>query len=193
MTGYYDKDGDRKVPYKEDSTKGSSLIQPLNYKGDVLTQAWVDSRVLATLSNWLDSKGFYARSMSEVARRPLEVLMEHLVETGQVNVVDDTVVARELLAKRYRVKLNRGGRGGKNVLHNQVLSEQRAELADKVERGSKFNDAQMPQSRKRLPTAEEIARAVEIYHKLEEAERNQSKEEAVSNARESGMIVEDKS
>ena len=45
--------------YKEDSTRGSSLINPLNYKGDVLVQVWVDSRVLATLCRWLDGLVYY--------------------------------------------------------------------------------------------------------------------------------------
>ena len=70
--------GERTEPYKEDSTKGNSLINPLNYKGDVLVQVWVDSRVLATLCGWLDDKGTYTRYMSQVVRRPLEVLVDLL-------------------------------------------------------------------------------------------------------------------
>ena len=70
--------------YVIDSTRGSSMINPTNYKGDVLVQVWVDSRVLATLCKWMDEKGNYSRFMSQAVRRPLEVLAEYLVECGEV-------------------------------------------------------------------------------------------------------------
>ena len=85
---YYDKEGNRKIPYKEDSTKGSSLIQPITYKGDMLTQAWIDSRVIATLVNWMEKNEIYPRTMSEVARRPLEMLVESLVKNGEVQMIE---------------------------------------------------------------------------------------------------------
>ena len=109
--------------YVEDSTRGSAKIDPLNYKDDVLVQVWIDSRVLATLSQYLDLQGEYPRYMSEVVRRPLQALCEALVNQGDVELIDDTAIARDMLSRKYRVNLNKGGRGGRNVIHNQILSE----------------------------------------------------------------------
>lgn len=137
---------DRRVPYKEDSTKGGSrLINPLNYKGDVLVQVWMDSRVLATLCRWLDGSGFHSRFMSQVVRRPLEVLAESMVDNGEVEIVDDTAEARIMLERRFNIDLNRGGKGSKNIAHNVQLSVNRAELADRVGRERKVVDANRPQ------------------------------------------------
>jgi hypothetical protein len=85
------------VPYKEDSTKGGSIIQPLRYKGDVLVQVWIDSRILATLANWLEKNGDYPRFMSEVVRIPLEVIVETVTNNGSVNMIENTVEARNML------------------------------------------------------------------------------------------------
>lgn len=140
----YDKDGNRVAPYKEDSTRGASVLNPVNYKGDVLTQVWIDSRILATLTTWMEKSGTYPRFMSEIVREPLRVFVETLVEGGEIDWVENTVEARGLLNRRFRIDLSRGGRGGRNTLHNQILSEKRAELSDMIKGGSKFNDAQMP-------------------------------------------------
>lgn len=108
-----------------DETRGSSKMNPVKYKGDALVQVWVDSRVLATLSNWLDIEGNFTRFLSEVIRDSLQVLCDSLVENGKAVMIDDTVEARKLLERKYRVNLNPKGRGKKNKLHNIVLSEKR--------------------------------------------------------------------
>lgn len=132
--------GDRKEPYVEDSTVGGSRvgIHPIKYKGDVLTQVWIDSRLLATLSKWLEKEGNYPRYLSEIVKIPLEILVRHLINLGEIDMIDDTSVARDMLRKKYRVKLNPRGRdskviGGRNVLHNQMLSENRKELGGKID------------------------------------------------------------
>ena len=130
--------------YAVDSTKGHSMINPLNYKGDVLVQVWVDSRVLATLCEWLDSKGVYPVYLSQVVRRPLEVLTDVLVNSGEVKLVDDTVEARTILQRRFKVDLSRGGRGTKNVMHNIELSIRRKDLNERVQREKGFNDVEKP-------------------------------------------------
>jgi hypothetical protein len=183
----YDKDGNRQVPYKEDSTKGNSIVKPLNYKGDMLTQTWVDSRVLATLSKWLIDNGYYPRSLSDVARRPLEILVEFLSESGKVEMVQTTHEAREHLSNRYRVNLNRGGRGQKNVLHNQILSDKREELGEKVASGQKFVDVSVPTAKRNLPI--DIDRAVELYKAIQEREGKASSMSAIESMKESGLIV----
>lgn len=129
--------------YKEDSTKGSSVINPLNYKGDVLVQTWVDSRVLATLCKWLDTQGVHSQHMSQVVRKPLEILVAFLVDNGDVSLVDDTLRARNILSTRFGIDLNRGGRGNKNVQHNIVLSSRRQDLSEIV-RLSKGDDINRP-------------------------------------------------
>ena len=188
---YYDKVGERKEPYKEDETRGSSIIQPLNYKCDMLSQAWMDSRVLATLDRWLEKVGYSPRSMSEVARRPLEVLVEHLVETGQVEMIENTAEARLILQTKYRVTLNRGQRAGKNVLHNQILSDRRSELGERVKSGSRFNDAQKPVVNKNQVSEDVLREAVRRFKELEQQDRDRIKDEAIGAAKNSNMIVKE--
>ena len=154
---------ERKNPYAVDSTRGNSLINPLNYKGDVLVQVWVDSRVLATLCKWMDEKGNYSRFMSQAVRRPLEVLAEYLVESGEVEMVDNTADARRLLERRFNVDLNRGGRGEKNVNHNLALSDRRGELGERIRAERKVNDVSRPKSKFISPLT---AEAVRIYNSL---------------------------
>jgi hypothetical protein len=130
--------------YVVDSTKGSSMINPLNYKGDVLVQVWVDSRVLATIVRWMDSKGNYPRFMSQGVRRPLEVLTGFLVDNGEVEMVEDTDEARTILTRRFNIDLNRGGRGTKNVTHNLALSDRRNDLGERIQASSRINDVSRP-------------------------------------------------
>ena len=116
-----------------DSTRGKSPVRdPRNYKGDAYVQVWMDSRVLATLSEWLDAEGRYTRFMSEVVKIPMGILVDYLVESGEINKVDDTSKARELLQRKYRVNLNPYDRGRKNEQHNMLLSSIR-------DRGKKFS------------------------------------------------------
>jgi hypothetical protein len=154
---------ERNKPYAEDSTKGLSLINPLNYKGDVLVQVWVDSRVLATLCRWLDKNEVYSRFMSQVVRRPLEVVADMLVSNGEVEMVDDTAEARALLERRFGVDLSRGGRGTKNTMHNIVLSDRRSELGERIGRGSKFNDANKPKSGRSTLVQDTIDKYKSLY------------------------------
>ena len=110
-----------------DSTRGNSPVKdPRNYKGDAYVQVWMDSRVLATLSEWLDAEGRYTRFMSEVVKIPMGILVDYLVESGEINKVDDTGDARELLQRKYRVNLNPYDRGRKNEQHNMLLSSIRS-------------------------------------------------------------------
>ena len=158
----------REKEYKVDSTKGNSLINPLNYKGDVLVQVWVDSRLLATLCRWMDGKGTYPRFLSHVVKRPLEVLTGFLVDNGEVEIVDDTAAARRMLESRFGLELNKGGRGGKNVLHNLTLSDRRGELGEKIREEKKGTDA-YSQRRIKSPL---LDRAMEVYENLQGVQGN---------------------
>ena len=154
---------EREKEYKADSTRGSSLINPMNYKGDVLVQVWVDSRVLATLCKWLDKAGFYSRFMSQVVRRPLEVVAETLVSNGEVEMVDDTAEARKMLERRFGVDLNRGGRGTKNVMHNVVLSNRREELSERINADKRVDDVSRPRRHSNPITQAAIDKYKELY------------------------------
>jgi|WetSurMetagenome_2_1015567.scaffolds.fasta_scaffold27648_7 hypothetical protein len=173
----YDGEGVRLDPYVVDSTKGSSMIDPINYKGDMLTQAWIDSRIMATLCSWLDKIGFYPKSISDVARRPLEILVEDLVSRGEVKMIADSIQAREMLQHRFRVNLNRGGRGKKNVLHNQVLSTRK-------------------ETDRNNPDQDVLDAAIKIYKELEAKDRHSGSNElvdiAVKAAYSNNAIVVDK-
>ena len=158
--------------YKVDATRGSSMINPERYKGDVLVQVWVDSRILATLSNWLDKKGVITRFMSQVIKEPLRVLVEHLVEDGEVEMVDDTVVARDLLQRKYQINLNPRGRGGKNILHNVVLSDRRKNLGDRLDDTEySVNVPIHTAAGQREALMEQVERAKSIYKDIEQKKR----------------------
>ena len=144
---------------KVDSTKGSSMINPLNYKGDVLVQVWMDSRVVATLAQWLENSGTYPRFMSQAIRRPSEVLVSHLIDEGEVEMVDDTITARSMLQRRFNVDLNRGGRGGKNILHNQVLSDSRTRLTARLQQRTP-DDASVGMGEQKISLSEEELESV---------------------------------
>ena len=120
----------REGQYVEDSTKGMAMMIPRNYKGDVNCQVWLDSRLLATMSIWLDDQGVWTRFMSEVLRESIRTICEYLVDTEQAVMVEDTVEARELLERKYKVNLNPDGRGRRNTINNIKVSEYRAKLAD---------------------------------------------------------------
>ena len=155
--------------YKVDATKGSSLINPERYKGDVLVQVWVDSRILATLSAWLDKKGVITRFMSQVIKEPLRVLVEHLVEDGEVEMVDETIIARDILQRKYHINLNPRGRGGKNILHNIVLSERRKEIGDRLD--DTEPDVNVPIHTAAGQRQALTDQAVKLYNALEEKDR----------------------
>ena len=112
--------------------------------------------MLATLCNWLDKNGTYTRHLSEVTRRPLELLAELLVTNGEVEMVDDTIEARTLLERRYAVNLNASGRGTKNVMHNIQLSVRRDELASFLGK-QQSNDIHTPLRRTSMFTDEDFA------------------------------------
>lgn len=166
---------DRTKPYAEDSTKGQSMINPLNYKGDVLVQVWVDSRVLATLCRWLDKNDCHSRFMSQVVRRPLEVVADMLVSNREVEMVDSTTEARDMLERRFGVDLNRGGRGSKNVMHNLALDDRRDELGERVAKASRFNDVSKPK-RGYSPLAQ---KAIDKYEELYGENRTDSSNKVI--------------
>ena len=159
------RDGGRRK-YMEDSTKGSSLIEPKTFKNDVYVQVWLESRYLATLSNWLDDEGVNTRFMSEVIREGIRVLVDNLVEGNLTLFVTDTEDARSLLFRKYRINLNNNDRGKKNVLHNKVLCDRLG--VRKVE--DNFPD--------------EIKRKLELAHRIgrgevDVEEANRCKDEAI--------------
>ena len=165
-------------PHKKDSTKGKSYIDPIQYKGDVLSQVWVDSRVLATLALWMESQGLYPRFMSDLVREPLTTLVNSLVKNGEVEMVESTSEARDMLTLRFRTNLNRGGRGGKNVLHNKVLTTQREEVADAIRQRDEITSQVRPGRGKHSRIDSELVRqAIEQYKEIEKLEKQQKAHE----------------
>ena len=169
--------------YVEDSTKGGAMMLPRSYKGDVLVQVWIDSRVLATLSLWLDKGGNYTRFMSEIVKDTLRTVQEHLVERGEVEMVDDTAEARDMLERKYRVDLNPSGRGLKNAHHNMLLSEKRKSLGGDVE----YHVPEVSQIRDHVPISRKKSQAIntlandlfERYNKRMRGQREDAKREGM--------------
>jgi hypothetical protein len=160
--------------YAVDSTRGSSLINPINYKGDVLVQVWIDSRMLATITRWMDSKGNYPKFMSQAVRRPLEVLTGFLVDSDEVEMVDDTAEARKMLERRFNIDLNRGGRGTKNVMHNMALSDRRGELGDRIGKEQKIFDVYKPKRVTNQLSSQVIDKYKELFPDNENIEVNRN-------------------
>lgn len=122
----------RRGEYREDCTDGRfSVLNPVRFKGDALVQVWLDSRELATISEWLDKDSYHTRFLSEVVKDGLHILCENIVENGEVEMIEGTAEARTLLEDKYEINLNPNGRGEKNVFHNQILSEKK-----RAERGA---------------------------------------------------------
>lgn len=111
--------------YKEDSTKGRALTMPVSYKGDAYVQVWLDSRMLATISEWLDKNGLITRFLSDVVKFTMEQVLEHIREKGEEDFIETTSVARDILSRKYRVNLNPRDRGKRNVLHNLILDSRK--------------------------------------------------------------------
>jgi hypothetical protein len=192
---------------KENSTKGTALVNPITYKGDVLVQVWCDSRVLATLVRWLEEDGVFPRFMSQVVRRPLEILAAHVVDEGEVEMVDDTAEARGMLERRFGVKLNKGGRGKRNELHNKVLSTKRGAIRASVKEEVDMRSVPTAKTAdgKEIVVTDELkkymkefgvydvytANRLMIQKKMfEENEKKRMMKEEMKRARECGVIVE---
>jgi hypothetical protein len=105
-------------------TRGSGMKEPDSYKKDVLVQVWMDARILATLLNWMEKGENRPKFMSDVVREPIEMLVGRLVDCGEIRMIEDAVYARDLIEKRFKVNLNRGGRGKKNALNNMLFSDE---------------------------------------------------------------------
>lgn len=128
-----------------DSTCGNSAIDPATYKRDVPVQVWLESRHLASLSEWLDK---FARTkyLSDIVADSIRVLVENLIESGEMEMVESPIEAREMLEWKYRVKLplDRGSRGRNNARHNAVLTAKREELGYFKYKRQATNDRDIP-------------------------------------------------
>uniref|UniRef100_A0A6H2A155 Uncharacterized protein n=3 Tax=viral metagenome TaxID=1070528 RepID=A0A6H2A155_9ZZZZ len=129
--------GGRMRDYKLDSTKGKSLVHdPQTYKRDALVQAWIDSRDLATLSEFLDLNGLNTRFLSEVLQHSLRILTDMLKSSGEANYIEDMDIARDMLFRKYRVNLNPTNRGLKNAHHNRILKNRK--VKEFIKEGSSY-------------------------------------------------------
>lgn len=178
--------------FARDKTSGNSVLDPISYKKDVPVQAWVDSRDIATLSEWLDMKG-RTKYLSEVVQEGLRILVNHLVETRVINKVESTAKARELIEWKYRINLGRSKRGRRNALHNQVLT-------DRLSRGeieSKCKDedlelvgeigGEVSEKDKHLLSREKQEELLDIYKKLEQEEMEEAKQRDLEKIKEMNL------
>ena len=152
----------REKGFKEDSTKGKARMIPVNYKGDVIVQAWLDARKLLVLSRWLDKGGYNTQNLSNIIKFTVDEIVEQLISSGMEQKVEYTKDARTLLEDKYRCDLNPSGRGERNMVHNMRLDDIRKGNAYENEKG------QIPAS----STVEKDARsatekALEEYRRME--------------------------
>jgi ElaB/YqjD/DUF883 family membrane-anchored ribosome-binding protein len=102
-------------------------------------------------------------------------------------MVDDTQTAIGMLQNRFKIDLSRGGRGGKNVLHNKILSGRRSELVDILMRE---RDMQANKPMQNQVPQEVIDEAKRIYEELEKSP--QTAQEAIDEAEKSKIALEQK-
>jgi hypothetical protein len=113
--------------YKRDSVRGRCpIIDPVNYKPDTLLQVWIDSRKLVMLDKWLGKNGISTRFMADIGREVLDIVVDQLLATGEVEKVELSRDAMDYLKIKFRkLELNPGGRGKRNIQHNLVLDSRR--------------------------------------------------------------------
>jgi len=169
----------RKQPtYKEDATKGRrTVLNPKTYKGDVMTQVWLDSRMLATLDAWLSDNGVTTRFMSDIVRESMNTLLEFLLKVGDAELINHTTTARDCLQHKFRVNLNQGERGRRNVLHNKILSEGSSDMIRPG--GNTLNVPDQPTERTPYVTTDEQWAAIQNSIKEEEAKEKKEAYEAI--------------
>ena len=156
--GRYKYDSKR---YVEDSTKGTSMLNPVSYKGDALIQAWLDSREVAMISVWLDKGGWGTRYLSDVVKGLFTQVVNTLIEQKQVEVIETTGEARELLEMKYRATLNPGGRGKKNLMHNLVLDSRK--VASVIDREYIADSGRLREYVERKDRVESITDAAAVH------------------------------
>jgi len=167
--------------YKEDSTRGKSMIRPRRYKRDALVQTWVDRRKLAMLSIWLDEGGYGTRFLSDVVKITIDEIVEKLVREGMVRRVEFTDEATRILQSKYKIDLNPSGRGVKNLVHNLTLDDLRRERSKVAGVGESIDDLVSKMSiEEEKKMREEAERAAEIYRKLEEEEERKKQERRIA-------------
>jgi len=167
--------------YKEDSTRGKSMIRPRRYKRDALVQTWVDRRKLAMLSIWLDEGGYGTRFLSDVVKITIDEIVEKLVREGMVRRVEFTDEATRILQSKYKIDLNPSGRGVKNLVHNLTLDDLRRERSKVAGVGESIDDLVSKMSiEEERKMREEAEKAAEIYRKLEEEEERKKQERRIA-------------
>ena len=185
---------------KEDSTRGRSYIRPKRYKRDALVQVWMDRRKIAMLSVWLDKNGYETRFMSEVLKWTVEIVANEIVKRGEIEEIELTEDANAIL-KKYRVDLNPGGRGEKNLTHNLVLDGKRSELENEysctdidrpVAKGSIYAQVrrETEEQLRFLETPEGQRKLREVRERGMSEDLEKQKVKAIENARASGRLVE---
>jgi len=148
--------------YKEDSTKGRARIMPVNYKGDIIVQTWLDARKLLVLSRWLDKGGYNTQNISNIVKFTLDEVVEQLVSAGIEQKVEFCKDARELLKARYNCNLGQSGRGKRNFLHNIHL--------DEIRRGNAYQNEKSMIPSNNTPEAESWRETEKQLEMIEEPE-----------------------
>ena len=124
----------RKKGYAENSTRGNAKMIPVEYKKDVIVQAWVDARKLVVLDRWLNRSGYTTKFISNIIQFTVDEVVEQVIALGHVQKVEYTKDARILLDDKFKTDLNPSGRGERNVSHNLRLDDVRKDNAYQNER-----------------------------------------------------------
>jgi hypothetical protein len=177
--------------YVEDTTMGKSKVIPKKYKGDMMLQAWVDSRKVAAVSAWLDQDGPNTRHMSDVLKLMLDAVVKSIKYEGfEMKSFDES---RAMLESKYKVDLNPQGRGLKNLRHNMVLESLKEEEYSPVYNTGNTQKTYWEPGMA-MTDEEGYLKAEEEFRKQEE-ERHKAfveseKKRAIEAARASGILYE---
>ena len=111
------------------------------YKGDINAQAWVDSRELTVVSNWMEHEGMRPKFLSEVMRECLSIVAGHLVKAGLAEAVELASDAHLIIGGRFGVRFDSKNRGNRNRLLNYSKDDRKG--LDSMFSDKKVNDGWM--------------------------------------------------
>lgn len=102
------------------SNRGKSALKPTRNERDSLVQCWVNRKDLATIGLYMESKGVKIHHMADILTFSIETVRS-IVLKANGTYVDSTEKATAYLSDRFKVNLNPGGRGQKNLITNLLL------------------------------------------------------------------------
>jgi len=95
---------------------------------DALVETWIDRRYLATVALIMVKEEIPPVSVSDIVRTAIETVVNISVMKGGIELVQTTEEASRIL-QRFKVNLNRGDKGKRNLMQNLQTDMNEAEAS----------------------------------------------------------------